>query len=226
MAEDLIGQILNNWMFWVAVWLVIGFFVIRYLKEHQGKPEQRPFYGMEVREDMTKKQIKKRLQTFGIREKKKMKQGLHVIGNLIVWERIVRTDKKGNPEPQQDVLYLLGFVGTGLVEKLKGFLGLYKTMITKPEFLEARNTEIIIHPNAYFRMDSGVWNLTKKDTADFIEEVNTFADMQNLKGFVSDQPRRIANLDVRHSLAMDRLETEAGIEEEAKKKKLSSGKWL
>lgn len=222
--EDLFQVILSHWGFWILLITIVIYLIVMTYMKNKGRPEEQPYYGEKVRRENTEENIKRRLDVFGVKKKMDIKQGLNVMGKLIAFETVTRITQK-KTDTQKEVkksFFLIGFRKIGLMGYLKYLLGKYEKILLEPTMADITTSSIIIDPSVYFTYDAGVWNPRRNTTRDFIEEVTQEKDSMNIKGFVSDQPRRLASLEVRHAANIDRLETEAKLAEEARRSKTSS----
>lgn len=211
---DLIQQIINIPYFWLVIILICVFFIIRELNRGKTRPEQKPFWGVEVREKMINKQMKKRSTTFSIPTKYNLFWGYAKIGNVKSSEQIL-----SNP----DSVMLIHYVGNGLWNSLKSAFGFgLKHILCEPDVLhkEVNNKNLVIDHHAFFTEIAGVWCQSKKSVITFVEQILGEKDWENHKGYVSDFPRRLSNLDPRQAMMTERQELDNELELKKDRSKL------
>lgn len=197
-GEDLVTIILNHPLFWMAVMGVIVYFIIKEVNKGKLQPEAKPFWGMQVREGMVDKQLKKRQETFSIPNKYNLFWGYAKIGKVKNSETVIT-----NPTTIMHITY----VGNGLWNWVKGLFGYgLRHVLCEPNVLhkENRNKNLVIDHHAFFQDIAGIWCQTKKGIIDFLEGLMNFKDYENVKGFVSDFPRRLSNLSPAQAIHTER----------------------
>ena len=211
---DLIAQIFTQPYIWIAICLGMVVILIIKLKGRTARPEQRPFWGIEVRDNMTQKQMRLRSNILGINFSYVLYKGMHKMGKTVNLEPIYR---KVNGIEQE--FYHIGFREFGIVAWIKYWLlGKYEHIVLDPVVMSFDKTRrrIYINPKAYIIHDSGVWTLsTFKDTG-WVDELNLKADIENVKGFTSDFLRRLSNEAPLQAMATEKMQHQSELDEKAK----------
>lgn len=225
MAEDdLVTQILTAPFIWILLMLVAIYFIAGVFYSNKVKPEQRPFYGKEVRDKMTRKQINNRSKTWGSATNYKITKGLDKIGKIKSLETIYIAGKDKNDDLKE--FYSLRFVPKGFVAWLKSWIGMYEHLVIDPKVVTIRQGEKIldINPKAHIIESSGVWILATNKEIDFINDLNLEVENENILGYTTDYLRRLSEQNPGQSIFTERMATAALLEEESKKARVS--RWV
>jgi len=200
------------------------------------RPEQKPDFGVKFRAKRTQEHIKKREQAFAIKPKKAfLFRDVFKLGKIKTVEKIpansnieigqgrnkktIKMDVK-----DQIMLYSISYRRMGWFNWFMNFIGFgTKRILVDDKHIEKvfddkdKETQFIINDRIYFRERGGLLILSGTSEQHFIDEINTDADYENAKGFVSDFPRRLSNLNPSHAIHTDTLETEQLLEEKSKR---------
>lgn len=217
---DIISAILSNPIVWLCILAAIVGFIVLKLMDKRGKPEQKPFYGLEVREGMTVKTMKKRLVTWGTKKKYTLHKGFNRAGKTIRVD-IIPQIIDGDVESE----YLeVSFRKFGFWAWVMAFFGRYEILMIDPQVVtvDDKKKQLFINPRAHIIQDSGIWTLKNKKEIKLIDDYNVHLDLQNTKGFVTDFPRRLMSLDPRHSGIADVREIDAELKEKERQNKTKS----
>lgn len=225
------GSLLTNILapasyFWAIPILIIIYFIVALFMKSKTRPEEQPYYGAKVREDMTKKQIKSRTVTWGTKSNKTISRGWDKIGKVIRIEPVYKApvDEKGKPIPGGELkeLWNISFRNMGFSAWIMAQIGRYKHAVIDPDVITKKEKELIIDPKAALHEDSGVWTLERKDHQSFINDLNLKKDLENAAGFVSDFPRRLSNLHPQQAIQTERQQLDADLQEKAKQNRISN----
>ncbi len=174
---------------------------------------------MKVRQKITQDTFKSNLQQFGVKQKLLLKRGIDKIG---IVNKTYFMSRKGNPVDKS--VYIIQYRHFGLTAWLKAFIGRWEYMNIKPDVVTTNKQEMIIDPNFYIFNDSGIWTLSKSDNKEFMDEINLQKDHENVKGFVSDFPRRLSTLRPDQAMFTDRQELDHNLEMQKERSKIS--RWV
>ena len=241
MAEtqpDLLSQLINSPFLWFVIALIIIYFIIRLFMSKKKRPEEQPFYGVKVREEMTQKQVKRRGNVWGRENKYTLRRGLDSIGKIRHIETIQRLGltnpkndnpeykghkKKGNLEEWHDTYHTIAFRKWGLMAWIKAnLLGKYEHIICDPQTIIIGNKDIVLDPKAFMIDDSGVWVVSRDRELKFIDDLNVKKDVENIKGFTSDFLRRLSTQAPSQAMITEKMTHEADLEEKKRKNRLAS----
>ncbi len=217
--EDLVIQLINHPLLWMVALGVIVFIILREVNRGRMAPEAQPYWGAKVRKEMTQKKIKDNVNTFGIKQKLLLKRGIDKIGII---NKVIHITRHGNPKNKS--IMIIQYRQFGLAKWLKSIVGKWEHMNVQSDIVTTNKKELIIDPNYYIYNDSGIWTLSKKPNRDYIEEINFEQDYENVKGFVSDFPRRLSTLRPDQAMFTDRQELDHDLEMRKERSKIS--KWV
>jgi hypothetical protein len=222
--------IISNPLFWICIILVILYFIIAKLREEKKRPEQRPFWGVEVRDEQTKKQLGKHIDVWGEKIGYNFYRGLVKIGVVMRFDPIY---KYPNPDEVKDLgvdkeqiieTFAISFRKPGFVAWLNAvLLKKHENILLDPKafVLDRNKKHLILDPKAYIIDDSSVWSLATKKELKIVDDLNLKKDHENVRGFVSDFPRRLSNLDPNQAIGTEKTSHIYAEEEKAKKNRVS-----
>ncbi len=224
--DTLIWTVFNHPLTYVIVIGAIFFLVIREINKGKLRPEQKPDFGVKVRAARVQDHLKKRDQHFAVKPKKAfLFRDVYPIGKIVSIEDIPQHSSK------QQYIYSICYRRLGFVSWLFSALGFMRKRVLvddqniKNIFDDKKNNvrkgqiQYFINKNVYFRERGGMMILSNKLEKEFIDEINADKDYENVKGFVSDFPRRLSNLHPAHASKTDTLELESDLEERSEQKK-------
>jgi hypothetical protein len=234
MAElGLIDSLLNNPWFWVAVILVIIYFIVAKYMEGKKRPDQQAWYGAKVREEVTDKRMANHIDTWGEKVGYDFYRGMVKVGKI---HRVDPIYKYPNTlevkalaiEDKDKVIetYAISFRKPGLLAWVKAnFMNKYQKVLLDPKAvtIDRPGKMLILDPKAYLIDDSGTWSLATNKEKKIIDDINLQYDVTELKGRVSDFPRALSNLSPGQAIATE--QTKQVYEEEEKAKKSRIGQW-
>ena len=216
---DLITIIFQQpWIYLLIMTAIIGYVIIR-LRQDKKKPEQEAFYGVKVRANMTKKQLKDRVNVWGEKVNYKLYKGFLKVGKVLKIEPIYRI----NPHTELDY-YNVSFRNFGIIAWIKSLIGIREHILLDPKVIKISEKEKIfrINPKAFIIEDSGVWALSTTKETELIDELNIKKDVENIKGFTSDFLRRLSNEQPTQAMITERLTLASDLEEKRRKNRISS----
>ncbi len=217
--EDLVVQLINHPITWVLIFGVLLFVIIREINRGKMAPETKPYWGAKVRKEITQNKVKDTVNTFGIKQKLLLKRGIDKIGII---NKVIHITRHGNPKSKS--IMIIQYRPFGITSWLKSVIGRWEHMNVQPDIVTTNKRELIIDPNYYIYSDSGIWTLSKKANRDYIEEINFEQDYENVKGFVSDFPRRLSTLRPDQAMFTDRQELDHNLEMAKERSKIS--RWV
>ncbi len=226
--EDLISMILGHWGFWVVAILGMVYLILNLYMKNKGRPEQQPNWGAIWRAKVIGEKTKKKMMVWGAKMKgKTLTFGMRPVGIINAYgidhKKTIKKKKVDGKwidveEVDKDFI-TIQFRNFGAYARLKAIFGKWEHIIIEKDSLKNNDKHVIIDPLVSIVEDSGVWTRSRQDENIFIDNVNLRNDVENVKGFASDFPRRLSNLDPHHSMVGDTLETHAGLEDRSKEKK-------
>lgn len=228
---DLIASILSAPWVWLVIAMAIAGFVIIKLKNKKPPPETRPFWGYEVRSGVTKQDAKHRLQTFGFKGGQTLHKGFLRAGKVLKIEPIKRLYKvqEGRGKNAKFVTkerehYLISFRKFGLMNRIKAWLGQYEFINVSPAIctFDYGDKNLTLDANAFIADNSGIWTMNTEAENELIDIINLQKDFSNLKGFVSDFPRRMSNMHPPNAAATEGVSHWHAEQEKMRKARTSS----
>jgi len=235
--EDLISIMISQPYLWIILALVVVYFIVSKVREGKTRPEEEPFYGVKVREEMTKEQVTKRADTWGTKSKLHLRRGFDRIGKILRTEiiykyekdnpKVYKNGKKRAYEPVENRMehyHLITFRHYGFVAWVMAQLGRKKHLLLSPEVITVDNDIMIIDPKAFLINDSGIWIYSNKRNISIVDDLNLKKDLENYKGFMSDMPRRLSNIHPSQAIYTERQELDANLQEQSKKNRIS--RWV
>lgn len=226
--DQLLITVFNHPLTYIIVGGVLIYLIIKQLNEGKLRPEQKPDFGVKVRAERVKKHLDKRDKAFAVKPKKAyLFRDVFKIGKIVSIEDI---PIKGNPK--ELMIYSIAYRRLGFFNWLISSLGFGRQRIfvddqhIKGAFNDkTKSIDYVINKNIRFKERGGVLILSSRDESKVIDEINSDQDYENLKGFVSDFPRRASNIHPAHAMKTDTLELESDLEERGEaKKRFSWGK--
>lgn len=227
----LVEQVITApWIYLLLISIVCYFILTRGNKQ---RPEQKPFYGAEVRADVTNKKLLEHVEAWGEKPSKfNLWRGMNKVGVIHRLDPIYKhpnateiKDLKVAPDALLET-YVVAFRKAGLWNYLKAMLfKKYAKLLIDPKgiSIDRKNKQIIIDPKVHLIMDSGVWTIATNKELKIVDDLNLKLDHENVKGFVSDFPRRLSNLDPGQSIKTEQISHIYAEEEKAKKARI--GHW-
>jgi hypothetical protein len=237
MPDDLIAQILNHPLFWVCIMGIIIYFIIREMNRGKQNPEQQPDWGVKFRAWRVGKHLKKRDQQIAesVPTKTVLYYGFRALGIIIkidiapVTEFDKPKDKKTKPKALATYdVYIITYRRFGFWRWLLSAFGFstYKIIVDKETLQEGeekikgkRYATLCIPDNVIIHEKGGLLHVGKNIVSEYLDQVCNDFELENIKGTISDMPRRFANLEAHHSAVADRLELESNLEEKKEEKK-------
>lgn len=216
---DIISQLITSPLVWACILIAIIGFIVLKLMDKRGKPETKPFYGLEVREGMTKRVMKKRLEIWSAKKNYTLHKGFNRVGKTAKVD-IIPQITEGEIESE----YLtVAFRKFGFWGWLMAFFGRYEILMLDPQIvtIDDKKRQLFVNPRAHLIQDSGIWTIKNKKEIKLIDDYNVHVDLQNTKGFVTDFPRRLMSLSPNHSGIADIREIDAELKEKERKNKTS-----
>lgn len=226
--DELLTMVFNHPITYIIIIIAGAYLILKKINEGKLKPEQKPDFGMRFRAERTQKHLSKREAALGEKPngyKAYLFKGIVPMGRILVTEGIPRIIKEKHSAEKITQLYLysITYRRFGFAAWLKASIGFGKHRILVDESgikeewnQDKKQVRYIIEKDAYFRERGGILFLSKDAERKFIDEINADMDYENAKGFVSDFPRRLSNLDPGHAIHGDTLETEQHLEEKTK----------
>jgi hypothetical protein len=221
---DVIYAIMNNPLVWLLLCLVVIFFIISRWTGKDKKPEQSPFYGVKVREDVTRKRLNRRSNVLGSQTNYALIRGFNKIGKTIKYEQIYLSPK-GSDDIKE--YFNLEFRKFGFWAWLMyAIRHKCEHLILDPKIVKIshKDRQIIINPVAHIIEDSGIWTLQTRKETGYIDDLNLKYDLENTKGFTSDFLRRLSNEHPGQAIFTERLSHGAELEEKSKQSRIS--RWV
>ncbi len=229
MAEDdLISMLLGHWGFWIVAILIMVYFIVNLFMKNKGRPEQQPNWGAIWRAKVIGDKTKKKMEVWGEKIKgKQLTLGMKIIGIVNSYNidhkkviKRIKIDGKWTDGEETDKDFItIQFRKFGTMAWLKAMMGKWEYIVIEKDSLKEHQKKVVIDPLVSVVEDSGVWTRSRKDENIFIDNINLRNDVENVKGFASDFPRRLSNLDPSHAMSGDTLETHAGLEDRSKAQK-------
>lgn len=229
-GKDIFANLLNSPFFWLAISLLIILLIIMRFHKDKKRPEQRPFFGVEVREDMTNKQINKHIKVWGDKSKYHLRRGFTKVGKLLRLDPIYKfpNDEEAKTlKIDKETLietYVLSFRNYGFMAWLKALMGKHEIILVDPKAIKVddKRQTVILDPKVHVINDSGVWSTATNKELKIVDDLNLKKDHENIKGYVSDMPRRLSNIDVNQAIRTEGISHVYAEEEKAKKSRISS----
>lgn len=229
-------QIINSPYLWVVIILIIVYFIVAKWKGDKKRPEEEPFYGMKVRRAMTDKQLSNHMKMWGEKVKRmNLFRGFVKVGVIVIVDPLFKYPNeaelkelgiKTKEEGKILETYAIGYRKAGLMGLLKYmFLGKFDKLLIDPKGIEIdyNNKRACIDPKLHLLDDSSIWSTATNKENMIINDMNMKADHENVKGFVSDFPRRLSNLHPNQAVNTEAVSHHFAEEEKAKKARI--GQW-
>lgn len=232
MAElGLVDQLLNNPYFWVAIILVIVYFIVAKWKEDKKRPEQQAFYGAKVRQEVVAKKLGKHIDVWGEKNGYTLFRGLSKVGKIIHIDPIY---KYPNEEEAKDFkidkeslieTFAISFRKHGFVAWFMAtFLKRYEKMLLDPKAftIDRKARQLIIDPKVYMIDDSGTWTLATRKELKVVDDLMLKLELEDHAGRLADFTRVLSNLDPNQAIKTEAISHGYAEEEQAKKNRISS----
>ena len=102
--------------------------------------------------------------------------------------------------------------------------GRYEFMLVSPDVVvfDYGNKTLTINPSSFISDNSGIWTMNTEAENELIDVINLQKDFSNLKGFVSDFPRRMSNMHPTNAAATEAVSHWHAEEEKMRKSRTSS----
>jgi len=233
---DIVVELLNSSLFMGLLMLVVLFFILRlFMNRKKDDPSKQPWWGRKVRAKETQAQLEKRSDFLGVTAKLVLYRGWDKLGKVKSVETVYRNRKVAEKQrdgsltykPSGEIieLYHVKFYRLGKLNYIKAYFGFgFKYMVCDPQVVTVRPKQktFEIHPQAHIINDSGIWTVAKRDALEFIDDMMLKSELENMKGFVADFPRRLSNLSPDQAKATEFKSHEADLEEKKRKSRVSS----
>jgi len=221
MATDLISDLLvgsNAWMVWLTIMTAIIGFVLIKMWEKKKQPEEKPFWGVEVRQAVLGDTMKERTSTWGKVINASFYQGFQKIGKILSIKSTIKT----NPHPVE--ILEIKFVRSSFTAQLKAYImGKFNYMIIHDTDIKKDDESKTIKLNQDINLikSGGIWIKATKDIYKHLEDLAVSTELDNVKGFTSDFLRRLSTQRPEQAMFTDRIETQATLIEQAKKNRIT-----
>lgn len=147
-----------------------------------------------------------------------------VSDDLIEFEKIVTAMKQKEKEIRVQSYVLIGWRKFGFGAWAKAFfLGKFDYMLVEPECLEVdqKKKMFMLQTTAHIFDYSGIWVLSTKDAIKFIDDLNTWFDLENMKGYAMDFLRRLSSQSPAVAATLEKLTHESELREKEKQSRIS-----
>lgn len=230
-AVGLPEQIVNNPLFWIAIILVIVFFIVAKLREEKKRPEQEKDWGIKVRAERTQNALGKHIDIWGENIGYKFYRGMVKVGVIMRFDPIY---KYPNAEETKDLnvdkeklieTFAVSFRKNGLMAWINAvFFKKYEKILLDPKVfsMDLPRKIIILDPKAYVIDDSGVWSLATKKELKIVDDLNIKKQHEEELGRLADFTRVLSNLDINQAIKTEGVKQVYAEEEKAKKARVSN----
>lgn len=233
--QDLITSIFGApWIYLLGITIVV-LIIISKFRSKEKRPETQAWWGRLVRRDLVKEELKHRMGALAFKCDYVIYRGMGKLGKAHKYEVVTKKvkrysspygKKKWNDKPSVEDIEIISiqFRNFGIWNWLKSLFGRYEYIMVTPDSAEIvkEKKQIVIDPKVHIIADSTIWTISRFGVMDFIDELNVKADLENTKGFVSDFPRRLSNLDPNQAIRTEGISHIYAEEEKAKKNRVSS----
>ncbi len=246
MAQNLVDVLVQHPLFWLAIIIfAIGFLYDRY-KKNQVVPESKPYFGIEVFEELNMNNIQKYVKMFGrggTFDKRKLRMGWIRIGKVVKYAIVSKKElpkeikqlvyegkkkrgkKKDNKSLKKDrkgdELVIMKVGSFDLPNALLNLFGRgYEYIITNMDAVRFISNAIELDKNHSYRHYGGVWVRSNDVEREFVDELMFTKDYEDLRGRIGNFTRQLSNVSPSQAIHTERLRMENELQEKSKLSKI------